>query len=856
MVDIKRLDVATEKPKESSTRTPINYHKKFEDLLRNNQVEEKYIKPFIKKIENRQKLPDFQFKLEDLNDVDLFNLHKKDLTKFLDYFREVLFKRLTYEPIVAEIFERKGFIYNELHLIIDYINYEFLIHDLKRFSDNWSDYVDKPIKVQACYMTRGLDKETYFKSITYFCDDHLSEFKRHYSIRVIIQNFSVPIGCLHKKCNNKDLKTVKSEPYEIGIFSIGELDFKEKQQFKKCYIFRNIDYFIEKIRNIDLSEDVEILGILRLDYTKLKSVIEKPTYYIEVIDIKQLKIKNVDESIAKTIRDKIRVDMSYVGKLIDSIHPLTFLSDIFYPTKFLKACSFITGGSWRKVRDTLNSLEGGPKESFKSSIQRSFQEKVGKRNMFRTEVGKKGITGAGLFGTTERKPNKDTPDVRYGIMAIHSDNCICLDEIENLPDDLLEGSIRNKEAGFYSILQEGMTIFCPDKGSLILSQNFMINSNGSYNHSEEYDLFDNLGWRKKNVESLLDRIDLLHIIPKPDVFTRIMILRNETKEDNGEIEREIADILEIKDYEFPKKINSIREKIDLIHFTFFHKAKQIYRKSSISTSVKEALDKMYEQLLKASDNIFDGDDALSLRGKNVCKKTLRVLASLRLDGKVNEDDFSDFRDNCIRYIIAFRNSEFFKREQLDLVQIFRDVFKTEIIDYEIDNIDIKELLNRLKAYIRRRYFNETGIKEFKAKIKTFVGSGYDLSNYRLRKLLQNNEIWLENNNYFIKSKRGPGGLTVIEKDIQNTEDKIKIPQEIKFDKIFIAGTNEDKLRLERFVNRLREIFEANENKNLELNGIRQILTLYFEEDFVKNALDEFIQEGFLIHREGKINFPS
>ncbi len=72
------------------------------------------------------------------------------------------------------------------------------------------------------------------------------------------------------------------------------------------------------------------------------------------------------------------------------------------------------------------------------------------------------------------------------------------------------------------------------------------------------------------------------------------------------------------------------------------------------------------------------------------------------------------------------------------------------IEYEITSIDIKESIDRLKAYFKRKYFSNVTIEDFEEKIKFYLGSGSNQANYELRKLLKNNEVWLEHQGYFIK----------------------------------------------------------------------------------------------------------
>ncbi|MFX0140960.1 MAG: hypothetical protein ACFFDN_45395, partial [Candidatus Hodarchaeota archaeon] len=394
---------------------PINYKGIFENLLRSESIDKKYIKQYFRNIEevhNSEEtlgIPEFHFNLEDLQKEELFDLFSSDIDKFLDIFREALFDRMLEEPGINEIIKAKSIEYFELLIIINPINYEFKVPKLSRFSNNWSYFINKLIRVDARYMTLGIEgkDKPYHKAITYFCNEHFTETIRKYPFGKIMTTFEKPIGCHDKRCKNRNLEPIKWDSYEIGRFDIGELEFRERQEFKECYIFRNVDYFIDKIQEIRLGEEIEILGTLKLDASKLGVKNEKPNYYIDVMDIKPLKINRIDEDIIKTLKNKIAKNPNYRESLIDSLHPLTFLMDIFFPMKNLTVIGFITGGSVREGRrDTLNCLFGGQKGLLKSSIQEEICRKVGATYIYRKEIPQKGLTRAGLFGTTQRDPKK------------------------------------------------------------------------------------------------------------------------------------------------------------------------------------------------------------------------------------------------------------------------------------------------------------------------------------------------------------------------------------------------------------------------------------------------------------------
>lgn len=747
---------------------PINYEQKFDNLFRSKKYETHYIRPLINEIENTRRIPAFRFKLEDLDDDNLFNLFKKNLDNFFDKFREGLFKRLTFEPLIKEIFEEKNFESKELHIIPDFSNFEFLVSEINDFSMDMTDYVDKIAKISAKYMNIGLDKHPYYKKIKYFCSFCGTKFDKNYPFGKIFDSINTPSACMKKKCGNRELESVKYNTYEIGSFIVEDLDLKSKRIFKQAYIFRNIKYFIEKLRDVNINEELEILGILRIDYTKLGKRGQIPDYFIEVIDIKLKKENKIDENIVMQIKNKIQKDPFYFEKIIDSINDITFLVDNFFPIKLFVALSFITGGARiqgrsKSIRDTINSLVGGESETYKSSTLRAFQKIVGERTVFLTEVLK--ISHSGLFGTTERKPDKKTPDIRYGVVGMYSDSMACFDEVNKKPDLILE-VVSSVEAGFYMLVLDAMKVPILCQESLVLFQNFVMNEDGSYNFSNT--LVENLGWKSQIIGPILERIDYFYIVPKSDVFTQLLIDKNDDKIDDGIMVQEIAEILEVRDFKFQDKNLSLEEKIFYIQKNYFYAAKETYRKTIISNEEKEIMREFRKQTRQSVPNLYKlNDGAFRQRGKTLSKRSLRAAAALRLSEITQELDFQYFKETLINYILPYRDSKIIKKNEIDIKKIFKKVFKRDIINNNEVCIDLKDLMTHLKVYIYKEHFADKSIEDFEEIIKSYLGEGNDLSNYKFNKILKNNEIWLNKKGYFIESKRGKGNLSKIKKEISN-----------------------------------------------------------------------------------------
>lgn len=855
--EIPREEEST-KPKQTE---PIHYENHIDYFLREPRIEDKYIKPMINEIISKSLdfIPEFRIELRDLDKI-LIELFHNEPKRFVEYIQKELYRRLTFEADIGEFLKENSIKSNDLHIIPDPMELEILIPTIDDLSINLTNYKGKFCRYIGRYMNIGIDKSVWFNWIAYRCNTCNSEFEKSYFSNIINTRINKPKYCIKPKCRNKDFEIISSDSFEVGSFIIEDLDLRKTGNYKICYIFQNIDYFIEKIKAINLNEEIEVVGILNINYFDLETIgrgKQKFDYYIEVFDIKPKRIKLIDDNIVKTLRKKLIEQPSYFERLIDCIHPLTYLIDIYYPIKLASSFSFLSGGSWNRlsnIRDTINSIIAGAKSTYKSSILRNFEELIGKRHFLVYEVNKD-MTKAGLIGTTERDPTKIRPTVRYGILPLYSDNTLVFDEAQKINSEILD-TFRCLEKGSSGGIQDGIYFEGETKESIVLAQNFVKNDDGSYNAYNS--LFDNLGWADKNSESRLERFDFLYIIPKPDIFIKARTLDNEEKISKGVLLKEIAKDLEIEDYEFPKKINTIRGKIGYILFTFFHKAKEIYRKTKLTEKNKEILRELYRIALTDKENPFETETDINIRSLNICYKSLKVLASLRLDINVNERDFNYFKQKSMKLIIPFRNSNLIETKTIDINEIFREAFKTILKE----EISIKNHIDSIRAYIKRRWYNDETNERFEIEILDFIGQGDRLNNnYEYRKLLRNNENWLKEQGYYIESKRGKGNITVIRKLQQENEIlKINDNSDIKKDKNKKLTSGDlanyldhdfdnysDIKQAQNVFIRIKEIFEENEYKDLEIKNVKQILKLEsVSKTLFQKTIDIFFNIGILI----------
>lgn len=848
--------------KESKSSKPINYREIIKDLLREPRIEKKYIKPIVDEIisEGLEIMPKLKIELRDLNNEFLIELFRNKPKRFLEDLREELYNRIKFEEGIIEILEKYSIKSEDLDIIPDSTELELLIPTIKDLSINLTKYKERFCRFIGRYMNIGIDKTIGFNYIEFKCTSCLTEFKKYY-LNSIDYRTNKPSFCMNRKCNSKIFEIIDEDSFEIGHFILSDLDFKKTGQGKACYILRNIDYFLEKIRTINLCEEVQILGIPHIKYSELttRRETQRFDYYIEVFDIEPKKIKIFDKSIIKKLGEKLELDNSYFEKLIDAIDALTYFIDIYYPIKLLNCMTFVSGGSWNfkdNIRNTLNGIIAGPKSTYKSSIVRRLESAIGSRHFLVYEVNKE-MTKAGLIGTTQRDSNKIVPIIRYGILPIYSNGTIIFDESQNITMNSLD-TLRCLEKGDIAGLQDGVHFEGATLESIVLIQNLVLNKDGSYNAYEN--LFKNLGWDDRGSESRLERFDLLYIIPIPDTFIKLRTLRNEERLSKGILLEEIARDLGLEDYIFPKEIKTYRDKIRYLHFHYLHKAKELYKGVSISEDYKDILRNLYKNVLTNKEDKFKTDTDVNIRSLNICYKILKSLASLRFKEKVEKTSFNYFKKRCMRLIIPFRESELIKTKTIDMNEVFKETFMKEISSKE--EITIKEFIDSIKAYIKRTYYNDVSDELFGDEINDYIDSGNTLEdNYEFRKLLKNNEDWLKKQDFFIDSKRGRGKLTVIRKlqqdnEILRTNDNSDIKKD-KNKKLtsgdltnFLDHYFDDYSDIKQVQNvfiRIKEIFEENKYENLEIKSMDQILGLEsISKTLLQKAINVFFNIGILI----------
>ena len=291
-----------EKVKDLEPSKPINYRTLIEDLLREKIIEDKYVFPFVRKLISGgiDRFPAFKIELDNLG-IQLLELFQNEPIKFLDYFKKELYNRLSFEPEIKELIKIFNLKPNELHIVPIAKDFENIIPRIIDLSKNLTRFKNIFTYFNCRYMNIGIDKSLGFNWIKYQCPVCGSDFTKYYSNNIDTK-IRKPDHCTQPKCHNKDFIIIGSDSFEIGTFLIEDIDIR-KRNFISCYILQNFDYFIEKIKSINLNEEVEILGILQINYSDLvtRKETQRFDYYLEIFDINLKRMKTLDNNITKTL---------------------------------------------------------------------------------------------------------------------------------------------------------------------------------------------------------------------------------------------------------------------------------------------------------------------------------------------------------------------------------------------------------------------------------------------------------------------------------------------------------------------------------------------------------------------------
>jgi len=720
---------------------PIDWDQKSSDLIRSPVIFERFQKYKSEFLINEE-IPAFFIRYTEILDEDLIHTFKHDYDKFINNLQIALLDILEYDLEFKELKETKlkSLTAKDLHIIIYPENDELKSREIKTFSRNLTNFINKYVIIYGKIKSDTLNKGTVYKKIEFTCSNCGQTFERKNSER--FEANMNPKKC--SKCNHSfdPSDILGSDIREVGSFTIGDIDMRNYKYDLKCKIFKNMDYFIRKFEHLSFYENVKVIGIIRSDYSNIfdikKSKMIYDSKYIEVLDVISERSHLIDKHILKVIQEKITKNPEYVQILIDAIHPYSFGIDIYTPAKLATVFGYVSGGSWRDgLRDTINSIVGGGHSSFKSKTGERFNEMILDADF--NIVATRKMTVPGWIGTTVRNKETGQIEVKLGFVPRQSNGTIFLDEAQTIPFEIID-LFRCLNAGDVAGIQDSIDFHANAYCSVILSQNFKLLESGYYNNSEN--LFLNLGWKKENAISLLERFDLFVNISRPDKYVAKWKSKNEREFSKGKLYERMAELLELDDYNFPNHINNlirideekdiqyrkrvILEKIYYILRNFFWKAKEVYRNTNIDERYKDYIRAVYDEALDNAYERFNAEVNLNDRAKNTCYKILRALASFRLSYEVNYDDFAFFKLKCMPLILHFRDTELFNISKANANEIFIDSFLDLCKKKVIPIISMKEHILYMRDYIKRNYYNEYDWNNFE-KIKQMINDNEQLN---------------------------------------------------------------------------------------------------------------------------------
>ena len=784
------------------TNGPISYDKLIESFFRISKNEKKYITPLVNKIlsgDLTNFIPDLRLELKDLHNERLLRLFREKPHYFLDYFKEGLYKRLLFEPDIKELFELFEIHAEDMHIIPNAISFENLILEITDFSQDLKDYRERVCNFIGRYMNIGLDRSNEFSKMVFQCQLCESEFETIPIYRKTREKYRIPKFCINPKCkgrkNKDDFRLIeeKCETFEIRKFDIGDVDINKEIEEKRCIIRKNISYFIEKAKSINLNEEIEVLGILHIDTADIYSRKDEHEilYYIEVLDIKPRESKIIDEKIVKELYNQLEKDSLYCNDIIDSIHPYSKGIYDYFPAKLLMSLSFITCDSWddsENKRNSLNTIIGGHKGSLKTRMGRAFQDILG-QNMFGIINGSK-TTAIGLIPTAQRNNKEKNLVKRYGALAYYHRKTLLIDESQYLKTDALE-CLKYLDDGKIERAMDGLIINAPAKESMILCFNYKT-ENEAFDYSKP--LIENIGFPEDQL-SILDRFDLHYAIPK--------------------LKRRNNQILFRRNF---RPIDNIESKDKIYNYLF--EAKKLYSEGIIiSQEFIDVIEKLNTFFLKEKK----ATKILTPREPIIITKLVKGISALKLKKEVDDSDIEYLKKHLINTIIPFQEDDLLAKIRIiDINEIFR---KTFTLLTELDKeIPITEHIDFIREFLESHYFpyNDAQIKDpaITNKIDEYISSETNLSNRKYRTLIEKQE-----NIEFLKEK----GYLIGKKD-----NKVHF-----INKEFLDKT---------ILNQIKEIFKENKNRLIERDSLIPVLEvdMPYEKELIINSINFHIKNKNII----------
>ena len=759
----------------------------------------KYVENLSNLILNQNKpYPRIQVKLVEIMVFDerLYDYIKKNPEGAIDDICEILLKKTGLNREVNEFLQRRDMCkFEKIHLSFDLegIKDEIPLYD--NFSLGTKPYVEKLTRIRARFLDLKLFRENIATLIVYECLVCATEFE-------VIQfkgrkgKYKVPKFCINRSCKAKgynDFRVKKiGEYHEMGGFRIGEIDFS-KQNEMACYTFLNFDYFSEKAQNINLNDIIEVIGIIKLDPSEIgtRKEDQKVYDYIKVIDFNPIELKTTDPVIIKELYQGFEEEPNYHHHVLDSIHPLTKGIYTFQMFKLLNLLSIISSDSWDTIiknRGSINFIVGSIPSLFKGSIVSEYREILGANNVGR--MSGQDSTPKAFIPTSQRGKEGDF-QIRYGAFAYNSKRFLVVDESqEMLGDKKLRSVIKYLEDGYIDKGSDGTVLHAEAKLSIAFLMNYVNEQDEGYEYNKT--LRDNLGGIE---ESTLQRIDLHYTMHKLPVQIMEVLEKRMFRKNDGDV-----------------SANKI--------YNYIKEVKRLYPIQKIPKLMENKIIE-YIKFLRT----IRGKERQNIRESRTLIRLLCGISAIRLKTEVDESDLEYLQKHLVNLMVQFFESDKIrelKSKLIDMNEIYLNTLKllTEIHE----EIPIYEHISIIRQFLESHYFpyHDSTIEDpaITDKINKYMSSKTDQSNRKYRTLLED----LEN----VKHIESIGYVIGIK---SNKTYFIKI----------------DYLN-EIVLNRIKEIFKDNKDKQIEYDGTIQILEFdeSYDRDLIIKSINYHIKNENLI----------
>ena len=718
MVNENNTDVEKKEPEESEVKAFklikkeiigdfFDSNMKYVENLRNQVLNENEAYPYI------------QLKLVDIMVFNerLYRYIKKNTESAIEDICEVLGDKAKLDIEVNEFLKKIEICrFEEINLSFDLeeIREDLPLYD--NFSLGTKAYIGKLTRITARFLDLKLFRENVATVITYQClvcgdDFEMVQFKGRKG------KYKVPNFCINRSCKAKshgDFRVKKIEEYhEMGTFRIGEIDFS-KQNEMDCYTFHSFDYFSKKAQEINLNDIIEIVGIIKFDYSEVGTRKEDQKIYefVKVIDFNPIELKTTDPDVIKKLYQSFDEDQNYHHQILDSIHPLTKGIYTFRIFKLLTLLSIISSNSWDSIiknRCSINYITGSVPSLFKGSIVSEFRDILGANNVGR--ISGQDNTPKAFIPTSQRGKDSNF-QIRYGAFAYNNNKFLVVDECQHmLGNKELRQPIKYLEDGYIDRGSDGTVLHAEAK----LSVGFLMN----YINEEQNEGYDYKSTLRENLcgieESTLQRIDLHYTIPNLPVQIMDILERRMFRKNDGDID------------------------VDVV-YNYINEAKRIFPLQKIPKPMENKLIE-YIKLLRAIRDI----KRQNIREFRTLVRLICGISAIRLKTEVDESDLEYLQKHLVNLMIPFFEYDEIrelKAEQIDMNEVYQDTIKLLIEVREI--IPIHEHISLIRHFLEDHYFPypESQIRDpvITAKINEYMPSETGLNkNPKYRTLLEKKE---------------------------------------------------------------------------------------------------------------------